>query len=95
MTKAERKFLDRVAAMGCLICRKLGYPDSPACIHHQRSGVGKAQRASNYQVIPLCHFHHQGQEGIHHMGLRAWEKHFGITEVELVAQVQHEVGIVN
>ena len=55
-TKAERDHMGAVAALGCVVCRNLGFVDSPAEIHHVRTGQGMGQRASNYEVIPLCPF---------------------------------------
>ena len=92
MTKVERKYLDRVASLGCAICRRLGYGETPPQIHHQRTGVGKSLRASHYNVIPLCPEHHLGNTGIHGMGLRAFEREYQITEIELVAETQSSLG---
>ncbi len=88
MTKDEKKYLSRVADLGCYVCSLLGYEGTPAEIHHRRSGVGKAQRASNYEVLPLCPEHHRGRTGIHGMGLRAFEREYGMTEVEMIEQVR-------
>jgi Recombination enhancement, RecA-dependent nuclease len=88
MTNDEKKYLSRVAELGCFICNKMGYPDSPCEIHHRRSGVGKAQRASNYEVVGLCPEHHRGRTGIHGMGLRAFEREYKMTEIEMVEQVR-------
>ena len=30
--------------------------------------------------MPLCHTHHQGAEGIHHLGTFTWEEKFGTQE---------------
>ena len=92
MRKDERLYLNRVAALGCAICRRLGWGETPPQVHHQRTGVGKAQRASHYNVIPLCHEHHLGNTGIHGMGIRAFEREYGITEVELVQETQRDLG---
>jgi hypothetical protein len=88
LTKDERKYLSRVADLGCYVCTLIGYEGTPAEIHHMRSGVGKGQRASHLDVIPLCPFHHRGNGGIHGMGLRAFEREYGITEKEMVEQVR-------
>ena len=56
MNKAEKEHLSRVANVGCIVCRMQGNEESPAEIHHIRSGQGISQRASNYEVIPLCPF---------------------------------------
>ena len=54
-TKAERKHMDKVAQLGCIVCCNLGYDDTPAEIHHIGNGT-MSKRASNYEVIPLCPF---------------------------------------
>lgn len=93
-TAAERRFLDRVAALGCIACQVLGYQDTPAEIHHIRSGAGGGQRSSNLRVLPLCPAHHrQGGYGVaYHAGRLAWEAAFG-TELALLARVYGALGI--
>lgn len=73
----------RVAALGCCVCRRLGYPGTPAEIHHIAEGSSKR---SDFAVAPLCREHHQGAAGLH--GLKAprfcslyrvpWEKEEGL-----------------
>ena len=83
MTKSEREYLNKVAALGCIIC------ESPAEIHHVRAGVGMGRKSSNFDVIPLCHVHHRtGGYGVaFHAGKKGFETNFG-TEVELIEKVQ-------
>lgn len=89
MTKQERAHLDRVARLGCCVCRGLGYDDSPAEIHHPRALAGMGQRASHFDAIPLCPTHHRtGGHGVAiHAGQKAWEANFG-TELELLEQTR-------
>ena len=68
-TKAEQQHMDKVASLGCIICKKEGNDLSPAELHHIRdvtiTGIG--QRASHFQVIPLCVAHHRiGKEAFHY-----------------------------
>ena len=84
MKKSERIHMQKVAELGCIIC------GAEPCLHHIRHGQGMGQKASNYEVIPLCHFHHQGKEGIHTMGTRAWQAKYG-SEVELLERVRGAV----
>jgi hypothetical protein len=51
--------MDRVAAMGCLVC------GSPATIHHVTSDGFKRIARSHKRVAPLCPVHHQIQHGPH------------------------------
>jgi len=92
--KAEREHLTRVAELGCVACRNAGLGETPAEIHHIRAGQGRGQRASDYDTIPLCPWHHrQGGHGkAIHAGQQAWEEKFG-TELELLAQVRSELGV--
>jgi len=91
MKLAERQHLGRVAALGCIACRQMGYPDSPAEIHHIREGYGKGQRASHFETIGLCPPHHRGTAGLKvpsiHGSKNAFIKAFG-TEHQLLELVQ-------
>ncbi len=89
MTKAERAHMNRLAEMGCILCRHLGTPGTPAEIHHIRTGTGAGRRASHFNTIPLCAYHHRGQEGLHGMGRKAWERYYDVTEIELLQQVRN------
>ena len=93
MTKAEQQHLSRVAALGCVLCRRLGYRDTPAEIHHPRTGQGMSQRASHFEAVPLCREHHQGDTGVHGLGRRAFERVYGCTERELLAEVRELLGV--
>ena len=94
MTKTERAHIIRVARLGCLACTKLGHFTPQAEIHHVRMGNGIGQRASHFDVLPLCHVHHRtGGHGVaFHAGQRTWEAKFG-TEAELLAQVRELMGV--
>lgn len=85
MKKAERAHLNRISEQGCVLCRHLGYGRTAAEIHHLRHGMGMGQRNSNMNVIPLCPEHHRGRTGYHGMGRRAFEREYGVTELELLA----------
>ena len=88
MNKADKDYLNRVAELGCIICRR------PAQIHHIRTGMGKSQRNDNRHVLPLCPDHHQhGGIGVaFHAGRTTWERCYG-TEKELHEQVKEELGV--
>lgn len=75
-TADERRHMGRVAALGCCVCTRLGLGATPAEVHHLRSGAG-AMRASHFDTIPLCFLHHRGQDGIHTLGTKAWQRRFG------------------
>lgn len=92
MTKDEKAHLNKVAALGCCICRRLGYSDTPAEIHHIRTGTGAGKRASHYEAIPLCPEHHRGNAGLHGLGRKSFERKYGITELALLDDTLRLVG---
>ena len=85
MSLAAKRHLSRVASLGCVICRRLGYPDSAAEIHHPRFAAGMAQRASDWLAIPACPEHHRGPRGIH--GDRSVLRQIKCDEQALLADV--------
>ena len=92
MTKDERVYLSRVAALGCRICVRMGYLNTPAEIHHQRTNTGAGARASHRRTVPLCPEHHRGSTGLHGMGRKAFERRYGVTEIELIDEVRELLG---
>jgi len=88
MNKDEKRHLSAVAALGCCICRRMGFMDTPAEIHHIRYGTGKGQRASDFDTLPLCPEHHRGKTGLHGLGSKGFVTHYGVTEHELLEEVQ-------
>ena len=89
MTGAEKDYLNRLAALGCIVCRNEGLYGVAAEIHHIRDGQGMGQRAGHYQTVPLCAGHHRtGGYGVAvHAGKKTWEARYG-TERDLMAQAQ-------
>jgi hypothetical protein len=61
---------------GCVVCMR------PPEIHHligyKYSSLSK--KADDSNTIPLCVEHHRGSQGIHHLGMRPWEKVYGTQE---------------
>lgn len=91
MSKALDAYMGAVAELGCVICRRLGHGPSPAQLHHPREGLGGAQRASDWLVIPLCEPHHTGSAGIHGLGRRGFERRYGVDEMDMLAQTIKEM----
>jgi hypothetical protein len=89
MTKDEKRYLSKVADIGCIICFNNGYPKTPAEIHHVRGiGLGLGVRNSHYNTVGLCPSHHRGNEGYHGMGRKAFERKYEVTEQQLLEQVK-------
>ena len=88
-TVKEKKHLEKVARLGCIICRKQGFYFVPAELHHIRDIkiTGLGQRASHFQVIPLCVKHHRlGKEAFHYSKKNFTAK-WG-TQLELLAETE-------
>ena len=84
MTRAEAAHKIRLSLLGCALCRRIHGPHDPAPVelHHLRSGGwGKGHYTT---LIPLCYEHHRGNGGIHGMGTKAFERHYGVTQQELL-----------
>lgn len=92
VTKIDRIWLSRVAALGCIVCKNLGLGETPAEIHHVRTGQGIGQRADHRKTIPLCQQHHRvGGHGVAiHAGKKTWEQKYG-SETALLIQVVSEL----
>lgn len=82
---SRNTYMSRVADLGCILCRHLGYGETPAALHHIREGEGMSQRASDYMVVPLCPEHHQGKSGLHGLGTRGFETRYKMSELDLLA----------
>lgn len=93
-TKAERKHMDAVASLGCVVCVRVYGPHEPASVelHHPRRGTGMGQKASNMDVIGLCPPHHRGNLGVHGLGTKGFAKHYGFTEADLLDDVRRMMG---
>jgi len=90
MTRAEEQHMERVASIGCVVCRRLGHGYSPAEVHHVAEGSGLR---SNFAVAPLCREHHQGGAGFHRMGKQFLKLYRvpGETEWGLLAWVNEDL----
>lgn len=86
MTKQERLHYEKLATIGCIACRVLGYGFTPTEIHHLRHEAGAGKKSPYFKTIPLCVHHHRlGGYGVaYHAGRRAFEQSIGYTEIELL-----------
>lgn len=95
-TEAEKAHMDRVRKMKCWACRLLGIPPRPTNLHHIRDSYGASQRASHWEVIPLCEGHHQGMRDTSlfafHRAERTWAVRFA-PEVVILVAVWVELGM--
>lgn len=93
MSRALQQHKATVAALGCILCLHcLAIEGTPAELHHPRHGTGMGQRASDWDVIPLCPEHHRGNSGIHGLGTKGFVKRWGVTEADLLLEVAIRIG---
>ena len=92
-TLKEKKHMSRVAELGCAVCRRMGYQGTPAELHHPRRGTAAGRRSSHMDVIPLCPEHHRGSTGLHGLGTKGFEAHYGYDEASLLAETLELLGI--
>jgi len=84
-TKAQKEYRNRVAELGCSLCRRIGFPGTPAQLHHPRSHTGMGLRSDERDLIPLCYEHHLGDTGVHMLGKKGmFEAMYGFTEKDLI-----------
>lgn len=77
MTADEARHMERIAAMGCLVCGRA------ANIHHVMRGPEKERRRDHRFIAPLCVEHHQGRYGVHGLGSEAaFAARYGIDLAE-------------
>lgn len=82
----------RVAALGCVVCRRLGFqPTFPAELHHVAEGSGLR---SDFAIVGLCAEHHRGESGLHGMGPKAFIRLYrppGDSEYGLLVWVNEDL----
>lgn len=91
-TVDEKKHMMRVAELGCMVCKRMGYEGTPAEIHHKRAGTGAGRRSSHMDAIPLCPEHHRGNTGLHGLGTKGFTKHWGFDEDDLLQDTRSLLG---
>jgi hypothetical protein len=65
MTKDEKKRMNRVAALGCIVCRLYYGIESPAEIHHLTGSKYRSTGKKAKEYIPLCPAHHRNGSNLH------------------------------
>lgn len=101
-TAADREWMGKVAAHGCVACRKRFGVHEPTTVHHITSG---GRRMGHLFTIPLCPWHHMGLVRPQMTTSRMtatygpsfakdkgeFERVFG-TELDLLEEVRRELG---
>jgi hypothetical protein len=90
-TKDEKLHMRSIAELGCIICNKMGFPGSPAELHHIISNTGMGKKATNYEVIPLCPHHHRNSEESYHQSPKNFTEKWGSQENLLQETLENKV----
>jgi hypothetical protein len=91
MTNDEKRHKAKLADMACIICERIygQHAGGGVELHHLRAGGwGKGDYKT---LIPLCFNHHRGAEGIHTMGTKAWARHFGVSQTDLLNEILERI----
>jgi hypothetical protein len=74
----------RLVELGCMCCDMALDVFTPGVqLHHRRAGQGWG-KGDWMTLIPLCPEHHQGATGVHGLGTKAFPKHYGFTEQDML-----------
>lgn len=77
-----QRFHDRMRTLPCVVCVLHTGERTPAqALHH----AGDAPDRDEWNVVPICHAHHQGKWGIHGLSRRGFEAMYKTTEMRLLA----------
>lgn len=89
-TKSEKIALNKIAQLGCILCSEvLGFEGTPSELHHvRRYGTKRATSP----ILPLCPEHHRGNDGIHGLGVKGFERKWQISCEELLERVSQKLG---
>jgi hypothetical protein len=98
VTPEQRRHWTKVADLGCILTNQ------PAEIAHCHGGSmrwlgpdwqpGMAQKQNHWLVIPLSPRLHRGPRGLDTWsnGVEAWERYWGVTQLDLLQEVSRRVG---
>ena len=86
-TKHKKIHYEKLISVGCIICRKMGFPNSPAEIHHIRyKDLGISRRSKARECIPLCPNHHRNGPESYHYSPKRFNEKWG-SQKELLQEV--------
>jgi hypothetical protein len=87
MTKSEKEENNRIVALGCIVCRRMGIYSVPEIHHHRKLATSKKRKLA--PKVPLCHAHHNGHVyGVSlHAGEKQFEQNFG-SVLEMVEETK-------
>jgi len=84
-TAAGKRWMGKVAGIGCIFCRLMHHGETPAQVHHIREG--RIAR-NDFLTLPACPEHHTGTAASVHMAKANLMRQIGLTsEFDVLALV--------
>ena len=56
MSKIDPLTLSKIAKLGCCVCRKIGYPGTPAELHIFKIKISNDSSQQKEIILPMCPF---------------------------------------
>tara|TARA_R100001198_G_scaffold52889_1_gene29727 strand:- start:128 stop:415 length:288 start_codon:yes stop_codon:yes gene_type:complete len=85
--KKIKEHYQKVAELGCIVCQKMGYYDTPAEIHHIHQKFMLGRKADYLETIPLCPYHHRTSNEAFHHSPKLFTEKWG-TQEELLEETR-------
>lgn len=79
-----RRYHARLRMLDCVVCVATGEKPPAKCQELHHAGDATTER-NDWSVVPLCHEHHEGAEGIHGLRRRGFFKKTQLSDVTLLA----------
>lgn len=89
MSNAGAWWMQQVRQLPCIPCLML-FDETHSCqeVHHPDT---RRNELSQFRIIPMCIAMHQGQNGIHGLHRRGFERTYKLTEDDMLAKVNELV----
>jgi len=83
VTAAAKRWIEKVLAQRCLVCDLMGLTQQGRTYAHHCFDTA---HRSDFLTIPICYDHHQGPNGFHGLGERAFNVRYKTDETHLIAE---------
>lgn len=77
------EYRELVSSVGCVVCHHVGNGYVPTDEVHHVESIRDA--LSEWAIVGLCQFHHQGSQGIHRLSRRGFEMTYKLSQIDLLA----------
>ena len=88
MLRYDSDTLYRISALGCCVCRKMGYAGTPAETHISKRKESESSNRRILVVLPICPEHNRGKQGLKVLGRRRFEKFHKMSLADLIEETE-------